>query len=112
MTTSSDEVKRLQERDHILSMLEAGGVDNWDGYDLSLEEWRKEKDDKDRLYAEYEKIEELLGEGVDEPAGSGCGYGFLPTASDDAFAKFLEIIKKENENDGYEESTSMAQHGR
>ena len=28
----------LEDRDDILTALEAGGVDNWEGYDLALEE--------------------------------------------------------------------------
>ncbi|QDP66007.1 MAG: hypothetical protein GOVbin631_68 [Prokaryotic dsDNA virus sp.] len=37
--------KRLKELERIeakLAALEAGGVDNWEGYDISLEPFRKE----------------------------------------------------------------------
>lgn len=31
----------LIERDKILAALEAAGVDNWDGYDFAMEEYRE-----------------------------------------------------------------------
>lgn len=31
-------IAELEQRDAILTALEAGGVDNWEGYELSLEE--------------------------------------------------------------------------
>ena len=35
------ELDRLRLRDKKLSCLEAGGVDNWDGYDFAMEEYDK-----------------------------------------------------------------------
>ena len=32
------ELKRLKKRDDILSRLEAAGVDNWEGYEIAMEE--------------------------------------------------------------------------
>lgn len=35
---SAKRLKELERRDVLLTALEAGGVDNWDGYDWSLED--------------------------------------------------------------------------
>jgi hypothetical protein len=51
MTTNvvidSATLKYLQERDEILSALEAGGVDNWEGYDEALSVYAENDDDDD-----------------------------------------------------------------
>lgn len=38
------ELARLQRRDHKLSLLEAGGVDNWEGYSEALRRSHKVSD--------------------------------------------------------------------
>ncbi len=38
-----DKYEELMARDKILTALEAGGVDNWEGYEASLEELREEE---------------------------------------------------------------------
>jgi hypothetical protein len=37
ITVSTEEYERLVHRDLWLGYLEAGGVDNWDGYDATLD---------------------------------------------------------------------------
>lgn len=73
---TKEEIRRLA----LLDALEAGGVDNWDGYNFATEELRKA--------AELEKkIEDIVadilfeaGQYIEEPAGRGCGYGYAPKA--------------------------------
>ncbi len=36
----------------------------------------------------FEEIEEALCEGIEQPAGAGCGFGFLDSSRQDA----LEIL--------------------
>ena len=87
-------VKELLEKEEILNALEGGGVDNWDGYDFALESFRKRKEVEELRFAQcsslLEEIEEALCEGIEEPAGTGCGFGFLDSARQDA----LEILLK------------------
>ncbi len=44
VTISRDEYERLQRAERKLSALEAGGVDNWDGYDWAMEALQDEED--------------------------------------------------------------------
>ena len=92
MIIDDKEYKRLLESAKTLECLEAGGVDNWDGYDSSLEPLRKEQ-------AEKELWEDLAGEIIDaiseyicEPAGVGCGYGV--NCKDETYNEIASIIKK------------------
>lgn len=41
ITITKEEYDRLQDRDFKLSCLEGGGVDNWEWYDESLEDYYK-----------------------------------------------------------------------
>lgn len=67
-----DELLDIEAR---LDALEAGGVDNWDGYDFALEEYRKVKRQDEEYELLVDDIIEAIGEYVEEPAGHGCGYG-------------------------------------
>ncbi len=58
-----------------LNALDAGGVDNWDGYDFALEEYRKGKRDEEEYEALADDIIEAISEYIEQPAGQGCGYG-------------------------------------
>jgi hypothetical protein len=45
VTISKKLYDTLQEDSEILDALRAGGVDNWDGYDFALEDWRNQNED-------------------------------------------------------------------
>ena len=77
--------RETQRRLAILDALEAGGVDNWEFYDVALEtvvaEIRIEEAIEDIA---TDILDDLVGY-VNQPAGSGCGYGFESEASDVIF---------------------------
>ncbi len=84
--------KRLEKLEDIemkMNALEGGGVDNWEGYDISLEGYHKYKEDKEKIEAVIEEVIETLCEGVEEPAGRGCGFGVRQEYIDSA-CKVLE----------------------
>jgi len=67
--------REIERRLAKLEALEAGGVDNWEFYDKSLEEWNKETLVEDCIDDAIEAIQELLATAeVDEPAGKGAGF--------------------------------------
>jgi len=72
--------KQTQRKLDLLAALQAGGVENWDGYDFATEEHRK-------TVRREEVLEDIVGEILDgicdcieEPSGRGCGYGFKESA--------------------------------
>lgn len=92
MPIITDEQLRAFEKSQAkLNALEAGGVDNWDGYDFALEELRKEDEREEKLNHIAKCIEEILGESINEPAGRGCGFGFSDKAGDD-LVKYLKTL--------------------
>lgn len=91
-TITEERLKQLEQAERKLSALEAGGVDNWGGYDFALEELRKEEERDDKLEDIASKIEEILGEGLHEPAGRGAGYGFTDSSSVQ-LVKYLKTLK-------------------
>ena len=67
--------KEIQRKLAKLEALENGGVDNWDFYDDSLAEWRKENQVDKCIDEAIEGINDLLVEAkIEEPAGPHCGY--------------------------------------
>jgi len=77
MEITAQRLKELEDSELKLNCLEAGGVDNWDNYDDALEE---------KLEELFNDVCEELCQNIEEPAGSGCGYGF--TCTDKAFSVF------------------------
>lgn len=93
--------KRLAELEDIemkMLALEAGGVDNWEGYEISLEGYWKRKEKMEKISEVIDEVIEKLCAGVEEPAGSGCGFGIGPghiQAANKILAKFIFIQERE-----------------
>jgi len=89
----------LEDRDEMLTALEHGGVDNWEWYGESLTKYNKEKDAREELESTInnlmDNISEVLIEGVEEPAGRGCGFG-LREESNKAIRELVIKFIKEN----------------
>lgn len=97
---SKERIEELELAEFKLQCLEQGGVDNWDFYDDSLENYykrqvalEKKKEHLKKLTDYFDEIEGFWLEGMHEPAGSGCGYGIRPEASAEAFEVFKRIIE-------------------
>lgn len=81
MNISEERLKELEDAETKLLALEAGGVDNWEYYDKSLESYYKKKEIEDCFDSLVEdEIYEIITENVEEPAGRGCGYGLRSEA--------------------------------
>jgi hypothetical protein len=90
MKMSKIVTKEIERRLALLDALEAGGVDNWEGYDFATEELRKQAAIEERCEEIMESICEILSQGVEEPAGRGAGYGFKT----DNYCEALDILVK------------------
>lgn len=75
MALTAERIKELEKAERTLNALEAGGVDNWEGYDFALEGIRSEEQYDDFLEEVAEEIMDAISEYIEEPAGRGCGYG-------------------------------------
>ncbi len=72
--------------------LEAGGIDNWEWYGESLKGYFEQKEKKEKIKVAIDDVIEALCEGVEEPAGSGCGFGVRSECMREAekiLAKFI-----------------------
>lgn len=97
MEITKERLQQLEDSESRLQALDSGGVDNWEGYDISLESYHKDNERRDEIDGLYNEIEEAIGEGLEEPAGHGSGYGVTEKASDaarrilkDGIAKILK----------------------
>lgn len=87
--------ERLEELEDIemkMLALEAGGVDNWEFYGESLNGYFDRKKKAEKISMAIDEVVEALCEGVEEPAGHGCGFGVRPECIEDAnkiLAKFM-----------------------
>lgn len=76
-----------------LEALEAGGVDNWDGYDFAMEGIRKRREFEDRLEDEINSLFEDLVEDIDAPAGWQAGYGICGDGAHRKVLSFLDTVE-------------------
>lgn len=88
---SKRELEELYRSQRKLQALEAGGVDNWEWYDESLKELRKE-DEYDELLDQF--VDEILQvcseEGdVEYPAGREAGHSILLGNAEGAVRELL-----------------------
>jgi hypothetical protein len=80
-----------------LNALEAGGVDNWEGFDDSLTDWRKENDLTEMIDGLVHEFSESVGElscdaTVDFPAGMDAGCSVMMPDSEDAARAFIAMV--------------------
>ena len=75
MEITKGRLQELQDTELKMRALEAGGVDNWEFYDDSLESFHKELEKREKINNLFDEIVEELCEGVEEPAGQGAGFG-------------------------------------
>ena len=90
--------KRLEvllDKESILDALEAGGVDNWDNYDDSLEPYREKKEKDKQIQEAFEDMLGVLGQGCFEPSERGAGCAFREETEVEAFEIFSRIVNGE-----------------
>jgi hypothetical protein len=90
MKVSPLRILELERAERKLEALEAGGVDNWEGYSDSLHEYAAEEMINEEAGALLDVICELLCQGVYEPSESGAGVAFRP---EDEVLALAEIVK-------------------
>lgn len=83
----------LLDKEEKLNALEAGGVDNWDGYDFALEDYNKNKRIEVKLEGIIEEAIIMLCEGVYEPSERGAGYDVKDSNADDTVRYLKDEIK-------------------
>lgn len=93
----ASEYEKMQRELSKLHALEAGGVDNWEWYDESLEVWRKENalnELIDNLVCEFGEIVDNMAVDaeVDYPAGRECGYNVNMPRNDIAAKAFINMV--------------------
>ncbi len=95
---STERLAELEDIETKMYALEAGGIDNWEGYDISLESYYKQKEKVEKISAVVNDVVEALCEGVEEPAGSGCGFGVRPEYIQTAEKILVEFIQERNKS--------------
>jgi len=92
ITIDQKRLKELEKAETILLALEAGGVDNWDGYDFALEKYHATVEQEEKLEALLDDVCSILCLGVYEPSERGAGYTFTETVLE----KALDYMKNAN----------------
>lgn len=82
MKISEKEYAELKDAQAKLNALENGGVDNWDNYDDALDDYYRHKEIENEFDEAWSNALSHLSSCVDEPAGSGCGYGFTNNSNE------------------------------
>jgi hypothetical protein len=106
MTLSKERIQELKDKEELLDALYTAGVDDWEWYGDAVGEinQRKQKEEERVAICNHilEQIEEILCEGIDQPAGVGCGYGFMEGAQRDALdvlvkSKYIVVLEDSND---------------
>jgi len=89
-----DKLKELERKAAKLDALEAGGVDNWEGYSESIKEYHKALKHKQGINALVISIFEILSDGLYEPSESGAGFDFTEESQRLVFEELKNRIEK------------------
>ena len=79
-----------------LAALEAGGVDNWEGYDFALKDWWKENKHEENCQEVFSDICAILCDGCYEPSERGAGFAFDEKSMEIAFEFLKNKVKEFN----------------
>ena len=75
---SYDRLKELNRAEKILRALEGAGVDNWEGYEIAMEDIEKEDEKASLIDNTVQEILEEAAQHIDsDVAGPGTGHGFF-----------------------------------
>lgn len=94
---SAKRLQQLERSQRIHDALEAGGVDNWEGYGESLKDFRKEEE-LETLIQDYtnEILQVCSEEGdVEYPLGRECGHRLLLGDAEDGVQALLHKFMQE-----------------
>ena len=100
MEISEKRLQELEMAESKLDALEAGGVDNWAGYDDSLAEYRKENELTEDRLSLLDELESVFGECAYEPSERGAGIAFRDSARTEAMKVLFDngvYFKKEED---------------
>ncbi len=96
---NKQEIRELQIKAAKFEALESAGVDNWDGFDDAIRGIRNQEELNDKIETCVDDILSAISEEIEQPAGSGCGYGVSNKGEDDVFdilRLFIRNIKDES----------------
>jgi len=96
VTITKERLKKLEDIEYKMQCLEQGGVDNWEFYGDSLEEYFKEKEQEEKVDSLLIDIQETLSCGAYEPSERGAGFAFDEGCIEDTkeiLVKFIREIK-------------------
>jgi len=87
---TAERLKELERAEAKLLALEQGGVDNWEFYDVAMEDYNKTIRYEEDIENFLVELESALLNGAFEPSERGAGF----CATDFARAEALEITKQ------------------
>jgi len=85
---SEQRIKELERAESKLNALECGGVDNWEFYENSLEDWNKENEIDEQREDLINELSIIFGECAYEPSERGAGIAFR----DDVFKSAIKLL--------------------
>lgn len=84
MLISSERVQELLDIEKRMRLLEAAGVDNWEGYDIAMESYEKELEIHGKIDDLVDSISEELCMHIEtNVAGPNTGHGFYSEGLDE-----------------------------
>lgn len=86
--------KETERRLKLLDALEEGGVENWEGYDLATQDYRKAVVKEEKAHHIIYEIILTVGEFINEPKGYKEYYELKPEGYERAIAILLSRAKE------------------
>lgn len=94
MEISKSRLKELQLIEAKMQALENAGVDNWEGYNLALEEIEAKEERDNKISDAVEKAMEIIQESAFEPSERGAGWASTEDAEQEATDLLTNVLEE------------------
>ncbi len=95
MLISNKRVQELLDIEKKMRLLEAAGVDNWEGYDIAMEPYEKELETHNKINDLVDLITDELCMHIDtNVAGPNTGHGFYSEGLDEIKSIIVEWLEE------------------
>jgi hypothetical protein len=71
-----EEIEKLRKAARKLQTLENAGVENWEGYDMAMEDINRQEAEEARILDTLYDLMDILSQGIYEPSERGAGFAF------------------------------------
>ena len=94
MEITKSRLKELEKLEVKMRALEGAGIDNWEGYDIAMEEIEAQEEINGKIDHAVTRAIDVLQESAFEPSERGAGFAATEEAQEEAYDILTKVINE------------------